>query len=124
MTRKGDFSEKTKFMARSRANWTCEMPECFETAFEVDHIKELWEGGTNTLDNCQILCRKHHAEKTARNDKRRAKRDRQAGRKGQFARRRKAKAEGRYKGIQSQGFKKTAARFDWKLGRYVWETTE
>lgn len=114
MTRKGDFSERTKFMARSRANWTCETPNCDESAFEADHIKELWEGGDNTLSNCQILCRKCHAEKSAKNTKRRAKADRQGGKKGQFARRKKAKAEGRYKPIAGR---KLESRNEWPKGR-------
>ena len=33
---------------------------------EVDHIIPLSEGGTNDLDNLITRCRRHHAEKTAR----------------------------------------------------------
>lgn len=44
---------------------------------EYDHIKELWEGGTNDLDNWQALHgRKCHKPKTAAATTRRAKADR------------------------------------------------
>ena len=107
MTRKGDFSQRIKQQARERANWTCELPGCDESAIEVDHIKPLWRGGDNSLQNAQVLCRKHHAAKTAKEAPERAKCERQAGRKGQYARRQKAKANGTYRPIQSRGFSKT-----------------
>ena len=110
MTRKGDFSKSVKKLVRERANWVCELPGCDASAIDVDHKKPLWQGGTNTLDNAQLLCKKHHAAKTAREAPERAKADRQSGRKGQYARRQRAKAEGRHKGIQSRGFDKRFKR--------------
>jgi 5-methylcytosine-specific restriction endonuclease McrA len=107
MTREGDFSQRIKQQARERANWTCELPGCDESAIEVDHKKPLWQGGDNSLGNAQVLCKKHHAAKTKREAPMRAKADRQAGRKGQYARRQKAKANGTYRPIQSRGFNKT-----------------
>jgi len=107
MTRKGDFSQRIKQQARERANWTCELPGCDESAIEVDHIKPLWQGGDNSLQNAQVLCRKHHAAKTKREAPMRAKVKRQAGETGQRARREKRKANGTYKPIPSPGFSKT-----------------
>ena len=106
MTRKGDFSPHIKKLVRERANWTCELPGCDASAIDVDHIIPLWRGGTNTLDNAQLLCKKHHAAKTAKEAPERSKCDRQGGRKGQYARRKRAKEEGRHNGIQSRGFQR------------------
>lgn len=106
MTRKGDFSTHVKKLVRERANWTCELPGCDRSAIDVDHKRPLWQGGTNALDNAQLLCKKHHDAKTAKEAPERAKCDRQSGRKGQYARRKRAKEEGRHKGIQGGGFKK------------------
>ena len=111
--KRANFSAKTKQLARERANHTCELAGCEEPANEVDHIKACWQGGENTLENAQALCRKHHARKTAKDCAVRAKCDRAAGRKGQYARRKKAKAEGRYKPIGGGGFnKKLKRKFD------------
>lgn len=35
-------------------------------ATTIDHIIALANGGTDTDDNCQALCAKHHEAKTAR----------------------------------------------------------
>lgn len=45
---------------------------------EFDHRVELWEGGTNDLDNFAALKKKHHLRKTSRKAKERAKCDRLA----------------------------------------------
>lgn len=37
---------------------------------EIDHIKPLWDGGDNALDNLQVLCFKCHREKSAQEHKR------------------------------------------------------
>jgi len=39
---------------------------------EVDHIKPLEDGGPDTVRNLQLLTKKQHAEKTAREAKARA----------------------------------------------------
>jgi len=47
---------------------------CGQPANEVDHIIELNEGGSNTLDNLQTLCQPHHSQKTAKYNSQRARR--------------------------------------------------
>ena len=39
---------------------------CTGYATEVDHITEVADGGTDTLENAQSSCRRCHARKTAR----------------------------------------------------------
>lgn len=84
-----DFSALVKKQARERANYTCQYPGCENSAFEVDHIIPEGLGGKSTLANAQILCAEHHAMKTAQDVKDMAKADRQGGRSGQHARRKK-----------------------------------
>lgn len=40
-------------------------------AVEVDHITPLRDGGDNTIENLQPLCKSHHSQKTARDVRRR-----------------------------------------------------
>jgi 5-methylcytosine-specific restriction protein A len=42
----------------------CQAEGRVEVAVEVDHIKPLFKGGTDTDDNTQNLCKRHHDEKT------------------------------------------------------------
>lgn len=37
---------------------------CGEPAIEVDHIDEVADGGANDQNNLQLLCGRHHREKT------------------------------------------------------------
>lgn len=39
---------------------------------DVDHVVPLWEGGTDTDDNKELLCDEHHKAKSAREAARRA----------------------------------------------------
>ncbi len=48
----------------------------YDAKWQHDHIQELWEGGRDTLENSQTLCRRHHLEKTCGNMPIRAKTDR------------------------------------------------
>jgi 5-methylcytosine-specific restriction endonuclease McrA len=48
----------------------------FDPRWQCDHITDLQFGGTDTLDNLQTLCRRHHTEKTTAAAPRRAKADR------------------------------------------------
>lgn len=68
---------------------------------EFDHDLPLWAGGKNEPENFIPLCSDCHALKTKIEAPIRAKADRQAGRKGQVARRKKNGSK-----MQSQGFYK------------------
>jgi len=73
--------------------------------YAIDHIKPLWGGGDNSLDNLQALCKECHSKKTALEATSRAKADRQ----------RRFMEEGRGKkrkgpAMQSRGFDKTLRR--------------
>ena len=47
--------------------WRCAVCDVILPAsFHVDHILPLWDGGEDTLDNCQSLCPDDHAAKTQR----------------------------------------------------------
>jgi len=84
-----DFSALVKRQARERAGFVCQYPGCEKSAIEVDHIIPQGLGGKCTLDNAQVLCAEHHAQKTAQDVKVMAKADRQGMRSGQQARRKK-----------------------------------
>ena len=79
MTREQDFSEAVRQAALRRAAGRCQGKDCKAAVYPlaVDHIKEVWENGTNTLDNAQALCRSCHRVKTREATRRRAKADRQ-----------------------------------------------
>lgn len=49
---------------------------CLGLATEVDHITEVSDGGTDSLDNAQSSCAKCHARKTAQHAARKANRNR------------------------------------------------
>ena len=48
----------------------------YDAKWQHDHIVEIWEGGADTLENSQTLCRYHHNEKTSAATPKRAKADR------------------------------------------------
>ncbi len=54
----------------------CETPDCHQPSEVADHRVPLWEGGTSTPDNCQVLCLSCHARKSAEEASRRAARRR------------------------------------------------
>ena len=60
----------------------CAVKECFLPSQEVDHIKPLFQGGPDTLENLQGLCIGHHREKTSRERKIWTARPRKKRRKG------------------------------------------
>ena len=83
------------------ATWGC----ISEGPFDADHeIPNAWEPGKPT----QLLCKPCHKAKTKADAKRIAKAERQAGRKGQAARRKKNGPQ-----LKSRGFDKTKTK---KLG--------
>lgn len=94
-----DFSAHTKKLARERAGHVCQYPGCDASAHDVDHIIPQGLGGKSSLCNAQLLCGTHHKQKSAQDVKVMAKADRQGARSGQYARRMKAKAEGRHRSI-------------------------
>ena len=56
-------TQTEKDYIRSRDYHVCRL--CGEPAHEVDHIKEIIDGGDNRPSNLQLLCDPHHREKTA-----------------------------------------------------------
>jgi 5-methylcytosine-specific restriction endonuclease McrA len=88
MTKRKEFTASIKAAVRERSNFTCEYPECGTyPATEVDHVVPEALGGPSTIDNAMLLCTACHARKTALDVKLIAKADRQGGRSGQYARR-------------------------------------
>lgn len=94
-----------------RSQGYCEAEGCGLVGKELDHDTPVGLGGENTVENIRLLCRQHHAEKTADDVARMAKADRMAGRSGQ-AKRRKSGGSKWPKGrkLQSRGFDKTRTR--------------
>ena len=68
MTRRKEFTTRTKLKAFERAGGRCE--ECARRVglggepVEYDHIVTCEDGGGNDLDNCQVLCVHCHKVKT------------------------------------------------------------
>lgn len=97
--------EKVKAEAWEQADGRCQ--QCGITLhgddMHYDHVLPVALGGTNDVENIQLLCFSCHAEKTAQDVARIAKADRQAARSGQKARRKK-RGTGQ---IRSAGFSKT-----------------
>ena len=44
----------------------CTVPGCIESSTDADHIVPKRDGGLDTLENLQGLCRGHHSQKTRR----------------------------------------------------------
>lgn len=61
-----------------RDGGVCVRCKVYDAKWQHDHIQELWEGGKDTLENSQTLCRRHHLEKTVGAIPIRAKSDRLA----------------------------------------------
>ena len=61
---KRSVSETKKKYVASSQNWTCKnCNEKLEATFEVDHVIELQDGGSNNVDNLVALCRNCHGKK-------------------------------------------------------------
>lgn len=106
--------ERTKAEAWEQADGRCQ--QCgitcdgYESAdYHHDHITPVALGGTNEIENIQILCFTCHAQKTADDLIRIAKADRQGQRSG---RQRKDKKRGNWpkQQLQSAGFRKSEAQ--------------
>jgi 5-methylcytosine-specific restriction endonuclease McrA len=67
-----EFSAKTKALAFARSGGRCEHPDCglklYTAGIEFDHEIPCEMGGDNSVDNCRVLCRLHHMEKTSTAD--------------------------------------------------------
>lgn len=62
---KRSVSETKKKYVASQQNWQCNhCGEKLEATFEVDHVIELQDGGTNDVSNLMALCRNCHGNKT------------------------------------------------------------
>jgi 5-methylcytosine-specific restriction protein A len=48
----------------ARASGQCEEPGCISAGTEVDHIKNIANGGTHDLNNLRLLCSPCHKQKT------------------------------------------------------------
>ena len=98
-SKRREFPRSVKEKVHERAGGICE--ECGERdGEEYDHIVECWEGGKNNEDNCKLLCRPCHLEKSRHSTHLRAKGKRFAVQKGR-------KRSGK---IKSAGFKKGPKR--------------
>lgn len=66
-----EFSKQVKREALRRANGKCENEKCgalFGVKFHFDHDIADGLGGEPTLENCKVLCRTCHKEKTTKHD--------------------------------------------------------
>jgi 5-methylcytosine-specific restriction endonuclease McrA len=67
-----EFSKAVMRDAAARAGGRCENPNCGARLalgdFHYDHIIPDALGGEPTLDNCQVICRACHKEKTGKAD--------------------------------------------------------
>jgi 5-methylcytosine-specific restriction endonuclease McrA len=125
MTRRPDhipprraFSKTVKAAVLLRSSGMCEAPGCDRVGRDFDHVRPVATGGDNSLDNCQLLCRPCNAAKGVQEGRDAAKSDRQGGRSGQYARRQRAKEEGRHRPIAGRGFA-GSRKFN---GEVTWKT--
>ena len=93
------FSAAVKEAVQERSGGICEKLGCDNPAVEIDHGLPVALGGPSTLANAFHLCKSCHLKKTRLDVKMIAKADRQGGRSGQYARRKKKGSQ-----IQSRGF--------------------
>ena len=111
MSRRPDWIEprtaipnRVKIAVFERSDGRCQKGGCDRVGKEYDHITPQAMGGDNSAENVQLLCRKCHKAKTRGDAATVTKADRQGGRIGQYARREKAKANGKHKASRSRGF--------------------
>ena len=63
-TNKRSVSETKKKYVASTQNWKCKnCSQMLEATFEVDHVVELQDGGSNDINNLVALCRNCHGKK-------------------------------------------------------------
>ncbi len=62
---KRSVSDARKKVVAAGQGWTCaHCHETLEASYEVDHVIELQDGGTNDVSNLMALCRNCHGRKT------------------------------------------------------------
>jgi hypothetical protein len=62
---KRSVSDARKKVVAAGQGWTCaHCHETLEASYEVDHVVELQDGGTNDASNLMALCRNCHGRKT------------------------------------------------------------
>jgi len=58
-------SEQLKKIVASQQKWNCkECNNVLDATYEIDHIIALEDGGNNSIQNLQALCRNCHGKKT------------------------------------------------------------
>ena len=62
---KRNLSESVKKKVASDQKWNCNNCKLIlDATYEIDHVKPLYQGGTNDIENLQALCRNCHGNKT------------------------------------------------------------
>ena len=97
------FPKAVRLAVLYRSQGMCEADGCDAVGKDFDHKKAVAVGGQSTLENCRLLCRDCNAADGVVVAKAAAKSDRQGGRSGQYARRKKNGSK-----LQSRGFQKSA----------------
>ena len=60
-------TERVKKQVAVDQEWRCsDCGSVLSSAFQVDHVRPLWQGGSNDRDNLAALCANCHALKTQR----------------------------------------------------------
>jgi len=63
--KKRSYSMTHRILIAYKTKYKCNMcKKLLPPTFQIDHIIELRDGGTDEFDNCQALCPNCHAEKT------------------------------------------------------------
>lgn len=58
-------SIRKKHLVAHRQQWKCnQCGDHLPPEFDIDHVKAICDGGANSLDNLQALCKACHGEKT------------------------------------------------------------
>lgn len=106
---RSEFSKATKLEAMHRSQGKCEacLQDLAGRTPEYDHILPDYMGGSNDLDNCQVLCPKCHGIKTRDEDRPRIDKTRRIIEKSAGVR-------------KTRGFRRPPRgwSYDWSEGRY------
>lgn len=118
-----EFTARTKRLADDRAGHRCEGTRfgkrCSAHAgrFHYDHRLPCWNGGDNSLGNCQLLCTPCHKRKSAAEEAEQAHHDRLTGRiNAKSGKPVRAQCQGTHAGkgrLRSRGFAKPVVKRVW-----------